>query len=305
METPGYTTVLDQDRGYCDYIPFDIAYIPSLFSVSHQMAKYGIAREDGDGYQFEQLYQPVFEDVEKLLKELGVNAASDFYILKLHPKWRNHSTTIIVTNSCLFVDEDEWCKLGNSLFVNGFKAEIKKKGWNVADPVRTVKRYLLKRALSHYKRGSYRKKVASKLVVGAILGFAMYKTMPAITGYIAKQDTDLGITKAIGDSAPTLTNVCTTLCIPSILKFVGSGTIFSIIASEIGGLLHKFTTAPLWAYMDRKAEEDAVGSEKDTIKKVIAGYNSVQRTVNNNNNVLRSVYDRRCKHIASMVKKHQ
>lgn len=163
----GYTTIHKTHRGYSDYIPMDIAYIPSLFSVRHQMAKYGIEKPEklqGTGYEFAQLSNAVFADVASILGELKFDIQSS-YILKLNPAWRGNATTVIVTNSCIFIDEDEWLSFNRPECQAGFAKLVKDKGWDVADPIREIKKYMLKRALAHYKNGTYRKKVASKLLV--------------------------------------------------------------------------------------------------------------------------------------------
>ncbi len=313
----GYTTILQDDRGYTDDIPLDIAYIPSLFSVRYQMAKYGIERpteDNGTGYEFEQLSNPVFKDVHDILQELKFDIQSA-YILKLNPKWRNNATTAIVTNSCIFIDENEWKAFDNPQLFTGFKKVVQEQKLDVADPIRSIKKYVINRALVHYQNGTYRKKVASKLVVGAALGLIMAKTMPHVTGYLGVKSLG-GATTALSNSVAPLTNLCTKLplCIQwtgstafSILKWTGAQigvmTLSSTIGNQLRDVMHRCTTKPYWGYLDRTAEHQAVVDETQDNKKLFVSYNASRAGWLQNNPALQDEYAWRSRYIDSMVNK--
>lgn len=302
-----YTTIHQAHRGYSDYIPMDIAYIPSLFSVRHQMARYGIEKSEeleGSGYEFAQLSDPVFADVATVLRELKFDIQS-MYILKLNPRWRGNATTVIVTNSCLFIDEDEWLSFDRPECHAGFAKIVKDKGWDVADPIREIKKYVLKRSLAHYKNGTYCKKITSKLLVGAALGLIIYKTMPQVTDYISQKNDDIGATQAICNAAPMFTSLCSTLYIPSILKSIGSMTLSSIIGGQLRDVFHSVLTKPFWGHMDRAAEHAAVVDATPGNKNLLVSYNASQVAWKHNNPLLQQEYAWRSEYIDAISGKHK
>ncbi len=313
---PGYTTILEDDRGYTDDIPLDIAYVPSLFSVRYQMAKYGIAKSkesNGTGYEFEQLSNPVFCDVQTILQELEFDIQSA-YILKLNPKWRNNATTVLITNSCIFIDEDEWKAFDNPQLLAGFKKRVQEQQLDVDDPIRSIKKYVMKRALAHYQNGTYSKKIASKLVVGAALGLIMAKTMPHVTGYIGLKS--LGVTTALSNGVAPLAHVCSKLpgfiqwtgsAAFSVMKWsgktVGSIMLSSTIADQLRDVMHRVSTKPYWGYLDRNAEYQAVADEPQDNKKLLVSYNASRAGWLQNNSQLKDEYAWRSRYIDSMVQK--
>jgi len=268
-----YTEIQDQDRGMCDYIPFDIANIPGYFSVKHQMAKYGIAgQDDQTGYQFAQLSQAVFGEVQEVLEQLEFDVQA-LYILKLNQKWCASAKGAVITNSCIFIDEASWRNLDTDF-----------KGTDIFE----LKKYILRRAIAQYKRGSYGKKIATKLLISAALGFAMYHAMPHVNDFIEKQDKELGISAAISSAIPTVVaNVCSALYIPTILSYVGSMKLSSLLGIPVRlssiirlpaqWILDRVIARPVCSYLDYKAEQDALnGSNKDLVYK----YNKQLGTVN-------------------------
>lgn len=296
----GYTTIHKAHRGFTDYIPMDIAYVPSLFSVRHQMAKYGIEKENGTGYEFAQLSKEVYNEVTSLLKELNFKYSST-YILKLNPAFADKATSVIVTNTCIFVDEDEWRSLSSPALLQGFTALVKEKSWDVTDPVRTIKKYILKRAITHYNNGTYRIKVASSLVVGAALAVVVHKATSSLNEFVADKNADLGMTEAISSAVPTLASVCSALYIPSLLKVAAQITVSSIIGDQLKGLAHGAITAPLWKHLDKKAEQETIASEQHDAKKLLVSYNNTQRDLKKSNPVLGAEYNWRAQFIAGTL----
>ncbi|MGE0010559.1 MAG: hypothetical protein AB7F19_01180 [Candidatus Babeliales bacterium] len=303
MDQQGYTPIHEAHRGYSDYIPFDIAYIPSLLSVRHQMAKYGIAKQDGTGYEFAQLSNPVYQEVKSLLKELNFEDSS-IYILKLNPQVSGNATSVLITNSCIFIDEAEWLTLNTPEMRAHFENIAQEQGRYVADPVRTIKKYILKRAITHFNNGTYRTKVASKLIVGAVLAVIVHKTMAHVTDFAAQQDQSLGVTQAVCNAAPALASACSAVCIPGLLKFAGSLTLSSIIGDQLRGIMHSIVTRPFWRQLDTSAEQEVIAAEPEVAKKFLVSYNKHQATLKANNPVLSAEYDWRAQFITGALK-HQ
>lgn len=245
----GYTTIVPQHRSYTDHIPFDIAYIPSLFSVQHQMARYGIPKPQGTGYEFEQLSDEVYKEVTSILKELGFDYTST-YIVKLNPQWRTSTTTIVVTNSCIFVDQDEWEKLSDPLAQVGFLKIVHDGKLDVKDPIRSIKKYIIKRAIAHYNNGTYNKKLTSKLLTGVALAYIAYKIIPratdGISDYASQANNDLGVTASIAAAAPTLIKACSAVYIPTLLKWAGRLTLSNFVNNKLRETTHHVITKPFW-----------------------------------------------------------
>lgn len=339
----GYTSVLEDDRSYTDNIaklqPYEplmqisslltvpalyhLSYLPSIssfFSVQHQMARYGIEKEEKTSndqslmsditqslkccYEFEQLSNAIFSDVQSILEELKFDIQS-VYILKLNPKWRGHATTVVVTNACIFIDEDEWKTFDNPQLIAGFKKIVQEQQLEVINPVHSIKKYIMKRALAHYQNDTYRKKEASKLAIRATLGSIMAKTMPHVTDYVGLKSS--GVITALSNRMTPLTNLCSKL--PGFVQWTGS-TAFTLmkwtgrqigsmaLSSAIGDQLRDVTVGNL----DRTAEHQAVADETDDTKKLLVSYNASRAKWLQNNPLLKDEYAWRSRCIDSMVK---
>lgn len=297
-----YKTIDTVDRSFTDHIPFDIAYVPSLFSVRHQMAKYGIEKQDGTGYEFAQLSASVHKEVLDVLQELNFDYSAT-YILKLHPQLSTKATSVIVTNACIFIDEQEWLRLSDPDLHFKFAQLVEEKGWDVTDPVRAIKKYILKRAIAHYKNGTYRIKVASSLVVGAALAVAVHKASSSVHEFVAEKNADLGVTDTLSSAMPTLASVCSACYVPALFKFVAQAVVSSIIGDQLRGLAHGAVTGPLWKHLDKKAEQDTIASEQQDTKKLLVSYNKTQADWKKSNMLIGKEYAWRADLIAHALNK--
>lgn len=305
QETPklNFSTILDKDRGIADVLPFDMCYLSSFFSVRYQMARYGIAMPgqwEGTGYEYAQLSNPVYTQVSALLKELNFDIQST-YILRLHPAWKNGTTTVIATNACIFIDEEEWLTLDHPHYKEQFKALSKLHNWDVDDPIKEIKKYILKRALAHYNQGTYRKKVASKLLVGATLGFVAYKSISHLNEYMGAKDAELGISDSIAQAIPTISNICSKLFITTFAKWWASVTLSTIIGDQIRGAFQSTCALPYWRHLDSSAEYKAVSQEPNDVKQLLASYNASQAKWKAHNPLLKEEYLRRTAAICALI----
>lgn len=234
-----------------DRIPAKIAYfmygVPQFFSVKQQLGTYGIAQDDGKNY--EQLDAAVYNELVAFLKKASLDL-SQVVITKLNPEMAQDTPGFVVTNGCIFIDQNWWLSITP----------------NAGSSAQEVKRFFSTLIAEQFKNGQYRKHLATKIIVdgvlvSAVIGIMTYTIGPSVCSWVSEtvpgttwlESMSTGITE-------TANQTCSQFYAPSLCMMAGKTAWSSLLAPGVAPCVHAVLTEPVARYLSLQASTKAFDS---------------------------------------------
>lgn len=234
-----------------DRIPATIAYcmygLPQFFSVKQQLRTYGIALEDGKGY--EQLDTAVYNEVTALLKETSLDL-TQIVMAKLNPDMAQNTPGFVVTNGCIFIDQNWWLSIAP----------------NAGSSAPEVKRFFSTLISEQFANGQYRKHLATKIVVdgvlvSAVIGIITYTVAPSVCSWVSETVPGAGWLESMSTGITATANqTCSQFYAPELCMMAGKTAWSSLLAPGVGPCVHAVFTEPVARYLTEQASTKALGS---------------------------------------------
>ncbi len=234
-----------------DRIPAKVAYfmygVPQFFSVKQQLHTYGIAQEDGKSY--EQLDAAVYHEVAALFKETALDL-SQIVIVKLNPEMAENTPGFVVTNGCIFIDQQWWLSIAQS----------------AGSSAQEVKRFFTTLIAEQLKNGQYRKHLATKIIVdgvlvSAVIGILTYTIAPSVCSWVSETVPGTSFLESMSTGiTETANQTCSQFYAPGLCMMAGKTAWSSLLAPGVAPCVHAVFTEPVARYLSLQASTNALGS---------------------------------------------